>query len=278
MTKLPQLRADIYYWKCDRPSAFHGVLRETRDEAEVIRALDTLLVEAFPGNREISPAGGKGNHRTYFLKHLSQTYFLRVEDGPECDTHLAVESQVLAQVAQAKLPVPQVFFTDATRQKVPFAVQVLEYFPVPDLNRAYQDGQLSLPAVAEEIGRAIATWQNVPVAGFGPFQPGPALQRGLLQGYHERYETYFRLRLADHLTQLKKAGFLSEGESLGISRLIEEHASLLALQNSCLVHKDLALWNILGAPGGILAFIDWDDAMPLYNVTTIFTISLRARR
>jgi fructosamine-3-kinase len=33
------------------------------------------------------------------------------------------------------------------------------------------------------------------------------------------------------------------------------------LPAGCLVHKDLALWNILGSPGRIAAYIDWDDAI-----------------
>jgi fructosamine-3-kinase len=39
------------------------------------------------------------------------------------------------------------------------------------------------------------------------------------------------------------------------------HRPLLSLDQGCLVHKDLALWNILGTPEGIAAFIDWDDAI-----------------
>src|SRR5205814_185714 len=33
------------------------------------------------------------------------------------------------------------------------------------------------------------------------------------------------------------------------------------LASGCLVHKDLALWNILGTETRIAAFIDWDDAI-----------------
>src|SRR5690606_36264792 len=36
---------------------------------------------------------------------------------------------------------------------------------------------------------------------------------------------------------------------------------LLVLPEGCLVHKDLALWNILGDRNQIYAFIDWDDAV-----------------
>ena len=36
---------------------------------------------------------------------------------------------------------------------------------------------------------------------------------------------------------------------------------LLELSEGCLVHKDLAFWNILGSNTEIIAFIDWADAI-----------------
>ncbi|MFN9915135.1 MAG: phosphotransferase, partial [Pirellulaceae bacterium] len=36
---------------------------------------------------------------------------------------------------------------------------------------------------------------------------------------------------------------------------------MLNLPLGCLVHKDLALWNILGTRDQIAAFIDFDDAI-----------------
>ena len=40
-----------------------------------------------------------------------------------------------------------------------------------------------------------------------------------------------------------------------------QRQSLLNLSQGCLVHKDLALWNILGTAREIEAFIDFDDAV-----------------
>ena len=46
-----------------------------------------------------------------------------------------------------------------------------------------------------------------------------------------------------------------------VRQSIELHHPLLALNQGCLVHKDLALWNILGTENHIAAFIDWDDSI-----------------
>lgn len=255
-------RRGIYYWKCDRPAAFHGVLRNRSDEEDgrVLAQVRELLGAAFHGPLDLTPGMGEGTHRTYLLRHEASLYFVRVEDGPEGDDHLPVETQVMAAVARTGVPVPRVFFTDASRLRAPFSVQVIEFFECPDLNRPYREGHLPLIKIAGEIGLAVARWQSVAVKGFGPFKNLESSE-GILHGYHASYATYFHLHLDRHLHLLEADGFLSAAEALNLRRAVEDHASLLEYGEGCLVHKDLALWNILGTPDGIRAFIDWDDAI-----------------
>lgn len=256
------MRASIHYWKCDRPAAFHGVFR-TPDAApaDILPQLTSLLENAFAEPVRLSEAGGKGNHRTYFLDTSAGRAFVRIEDGPEQDGHLATESRVMTEVAKTGIPIPRVLFTDASRTKVPFAVQVIEYFDCPDLNSAHREDRLDLPHIAFDIGRGIARWQDTPVTGFGPFDAGATTRNNRLTGYHTTYATYFRLQLDRHLALLFADGFLDSNEAASIRHLIDDHANLLELPHGCLVHKDLALWNIMGTPEGIRAFIDWDDAI-----------------
>jgi aminoglycoside phosphotransferase (APT) family kinase protein len=87
------------------------------------------------------------------------------------------------------------------------------------------------------------------------------LNTGQLRGFHDGYADYFRTRLDLHFGYLTDKGFLTSDQVREIAQEIDRHAQLLALERSCLVHKDLALWNILGKPGQITAFIDWDDAV-----------------
>lgn len=251
-------RGGIYYWKSDRPAALHGVANSAKEaDARILPDLERLLAEVFTWMR-LKPAGGKGNHRTYLLEHDNGAAFVRVEDGPEGDGHLAVESRVLAEVARTGVPVPWVLFTDASRTRVPFAVQVIEYFDCADLNQLHREGRLPLLKVAEQIGCAVARWQAAPVAGFGPFTSEAADR---LQGYHREYATYFHLHLERHLGVLEAEGFLSPTEVGEVREVIHDHDHLLEISQGVLVHKDLALWNILGTPDGVRAFIDWDDAI-----------------
>jgi fructosamine-3-kinase len=58
---------------------------------------------------------------------------------------------------------------------------------------------------------------------------------------------------------LVSRGFLESADE--ITSEIENHRTWLDLPQGCLVHKDLALWNILGTRDQISAFIDFDDAI-----------------
>lgn len=257
-------RQDIYYWKCDRPAAFYGLQGpvSTRPASELEWLLRPVLAGHFPGEGiELHPGHGQGNHVTFSGRIGDRPVFVRIEDGPEGDDYLEVESHVLREVACLGVPVPKVIGSDATRTEVPFAWQVLERIAYPDLNQHQKAGTLDLPALGREIGTAVARWQALALEGFGPFDPAALRTTGARQGFHRSYEDYFFCRLEHHLHFLVQEGFLSSTQAEEFRRGLEEHRALLAQTRGVLVHKDLALWNILGTPDKIAAYIDWDDAI-----------------
>lgn len=248
-------RRDIYYWKCDRPAAFHGTQLRGGVDAEMEQQLREALLHQLNAKSVVLSAGaGQGNHLTWNAEVDGAAMFIRVENGPEKDGHLAVESEVLDRVCAVGVATPRVHACDATRSRVPFAWQALERIPAPDLNHWFKLGSLDVPKVAFDIGAAAARWQQIVLPGFGVLDES-------LQGYHATYEDYFCLRLDQHLAFLVSRGFLSEKQSDEILAEIERHRALLDLKTGCLVHKDLALWNILGQTDRIAAFIDFDDAI-----------------
>jgi len=248
-------RRDIYYWKCDRPAAFHGTETRQAPDAETCRQLREALQGYFSANKmELSAGAGQGNHLTWKANVDGRAMFIRVENGPEKDAHLAVESIVLDQVRAVGVPTPLVHGYDATRHHVPFAWQALQYIEAGDLNGWFKQGELDAPRVAFQIGSAVARWQELTFSEYGP--PDDSLH-----GCHSSYADYFHLRLDQHLDFLVMRGFLTLRESEAMAIEIERHGLLLQLQRGCLVHKDLALWNILGTPHEITAFIDFDDAI-----------------
>jgi fructosamine-3-kinase len=246
-------RRDIYYWKCDRPAAFHGTASRRERDVLIAQPLAVALREHFHA-REIAlqPAATQGNHMAFHAVIHGSPAFIRVEDGPECDGHLAVESVVLDRVRGAGVRTPHVLGYDATRQRVPFAWQALERIPSPDLNQWFKAGTLDSDHIAFQIGESIAKWQDIVCNGFGTLDEA-------LCGSRPSYADYFQLRLDGHLHFLKASGFLKDTDE--IRTAIDEHQALLSPVRGCLVHKDLALWNILGTQIRIDAFIDFDDAI-----------------
>ncbi len=246
-------RRDIYYWKCDRPAAFHNIQILSEDHGQIAQQLARELRRHFDASKvELSPGVGQGNHLTWNADVAGKQLFVRVENGIEGDGHLAVETAVLDRVRAAGVRTPQVFGCDASRSRVRFAWQALERIAAPDLNHWFKTGTLDVSRIALGIGESVAKWQSITLDGFGTLDAN-------LRGYRATYADYFHLRLEEHLHFLKSRGFLANTSE--ILDEIQRHDALLAVDRGCLVHKDLALWNILGTENKIAAFIDFDDSI-----------------
>lgn len=251
-------RRDIYYWKCDRPAAFHGTAARNGANVDIESLLRDELRRHFSTSDVIlSPGVGQGNHLTWNADIDGQSLFLRVENGPEQDAHLAVESALLDRVRETGVVTPRVFGFDATRSRVPFAWQALERIQAPDLNHWFKQGTLDAPRIAFTIGQAVAKWQTLTFEGFGILEH----ELQTLRSPHPLYADYFHLRLEEHLSFLVSRSFLTASQRDEITTEIDIHRPLLDLAPGCLVHKDLALWNILGTQHQISAFIDFDDSI-----------------
>ena len=130
-----------------------------------------------------------------------------------------------------------------------------------DLNSIDKKEKLDQRSVGEQIGENIARWQAIKPNGFGPFDPFRLNVKNKLQGLHANYQDYFLLNWDRHLDFLVGRRFLSETEKDNLKNIVESHVPYLQIGQGCLVHKDLALWNILGSKDKIKAFIDWDDSI-----------------
>ena len=252
-------RRDIYYWKCDRPAAFHGTALRGAEDVDLAALLGEALRSYF-GTAQVvvRPGAGQGNHVTFEADVDGRGMFVRVENGPEQDGHLAIESQIVGLVRETGVPVPMVYGCDASRRHVPFAWQALDRIEARDLNHWFKAGELDETRVAFDLGKSVARWQSLKFQGYGTFH---STDGGALVGHHASYRDYFHTQFARHLTFLLERGFLSADETAAIEREVARHDDLLRHAEGCFVHKDLALWNVLGTPDSILAIIDFDDAI-----------------
>ena len=257
-------RKSIYYWKCDRPNAFYALNEsgQKKEYSNLEKTISALLQRHFAGKEfSFRPAGGQGNHITYLVFSEGKTFFLRIEDGPEGDNYMGIEARAMDEVRAYGVKTPQIFAVDSSRKKVPFAYQIMEFLDCPDLNSIDKKGELDLLSVGRQIGENVACWQGITPIGYGPFDPACLEKENRLQGLHGRYQDYFLLNLDRHLDFLKSRKFLSSEETLNLRKAVKRHLPILRIKQGCLVHKDLALWNILGTKDQIRAFIDWDDCI-----------------
>ena len=155
-------RRDIHYWKCDRPAAFYGTRTRISPTAEIEQQLRFTLLQHFrPRSLQLSLGCGQGNHLTWNAELDGKPLFIRVENGPEKDDYLEMESAVLKAVGDIGVPVPEVHGCDVSRTHVPFAWQALERLNHQDLNHWYKQGALDSHQVFFEIGGNIARWQSI---------------------------------------------------------------------------------------------------------------------
>jgi fructosamine-3-kinase len=254
-------RENIYYWKCDRPSAFFAIKGEN-GSALIEEGISKALTDYFgDGDFVLSPAGGQGNHLTYTATRGGIDLFVRIENGPEGDEYMEVESAVMDRVRAVGVPTPRIWAVDAWRERYPFAWQLMERVPCSDLNQLYKAGLLDTQSVFRGLGELIARWQRITAPGYGPFSSTVLRGEGRLAGLLPSYRDYYTLNLERHLGFLVSKGFLDGGRAREIDGLISASSDYLDISRGCLVHKDIALWNVLGDKDTIRSVIDWDDSI-----------------
>lgn len=231
-------RRDIYYWKCDRPAAFHGTQKRDEANAELEKQLHEELRCHFDAKKvDLKPGAGQGNHLTWNADVDGIAMFVRVENGPEQDGHLAIESAVLDRVREIGVLSPRVYACDATRSHVPFAWQSLERIAAPDKNHWFKQGTLEVPRIAFEIGQAVAKWQEIAFEGFGILE-----------------WSALRSREANLLCGTKAKGRPNRTEDCAnrAARLARERRHLHTLTHECFSTRHLALTrlSIRGRAGG----------------------------
>lgn len=255
-------RTDIYYWKCDRPNAFFAIDRNGHEDSASFRNMvRECISELFHTSVELQPSCGQGNHLTYLVEYNGCKYFVRIENGTDGDDYMEVESRIISEVGRTGIPVPKIYAVDSSRSKYPFAYQLMEYLEYKDMNKLYSKGMLDTKNIMEQLGTYIASWQSLSFPGFGPFNAEKLRSKNALEGLHADYPSYYRLNLKHHLNFLTERGFISKAKEDEILSLVKENESLLEMNRGCLVHKDIALWNVLGDSNRIKCVIDWDDAI-----------------
>lgn len=260
------MRSRIYYWKCDNPLSLEAkrgsYFADKYDRAGLDEQVRQACTGAFgQAPAALAPLRGDGNHFAYRVNHAGQDYLFRADDGNGDDDYMLAESRLMALAAAHGVPVPHVVHTDVSRQRCPLRFQVMEFRPEPNLNTYHQRGELDLTAVPRQLGQHLRRLHGIPLPGFGFMNTAVLAAEGRLQGLDSDYPAYFGKCLDQHLAYLGEHQLLPDSTLAEIRGVFAAQAPRLCLAQGVLVHRDLALWNVLGTPAAITAIVDWDDAV-----------------
>jgi aminoglycoside phosphotransferase (APT) family kinase protein len=260
------MRETIYYWKCDSPHSLEqkrqSYFKEKYDRPElaglVRRACGELLGSPV---LEVAPLRADGNHIAFIVTHGERRYFFRADDGTGDDDYMLAESRLMQLAAGQGVPVPEVYHTDVSRSRCPFRFQLMACCADPCLNVFNKSGLLNQETVPRQLGQHLRRLHAIPLEGFGFINTELLQQTGQIRGLDQQYPDYFYKQLDAHTRYLLKEGLLTGAEVDDVLRLFQRQAPRLKLAQGVLVHRDMALWNVLGTPDRITAIIDWDDAV-----------------
>lgn len=260
------MRNDIYYWKCDSPSSLVAkqkqFFKEKYASPEFLELAASCIV-SWKGERPASlkGAGCDGNHFAFLVEMKSgERVFLRGDEGQD-DDYMLAESAVMDVARSHGIPTPKTHFLSAGEPGAKVNFQILELIDRSPVDRYHKDGTLDLPGTGRQLGGILRKLHRIPTPGFGFFDTQRIRRDGSLHGLQPSYASYFQTRIDEHLAYLGQKGFLDGSTLADLRSILREHEGALALEQGSLVHRDPALWNILGTPASVEALIDWDDAV-----------------
>jgi aminoglycoside phosphotransferase (APT) family kinase protein len=258
-------RERAFYWKCDCDLSHEEKRRSyfaDKYDGRTIAAA-RAAAEAFAGSDAIDFAhlAVDGNHFAYRFRHDGKDYFLRTDNGLGDDDYMLAESAVLGRLNSHDLPVPNVYRTDVGREQHPFRYQILDFFESPPLLRHFRDGTLDLDAIAVQSGCFLAELHAHRFPGFGFIDTRVLGATGEIRGLDTSWADYFHKCLDRHLGYLRDHALLSARDLERVEARLARHEACLELSGGVLLHRDFALWNILGGRDRIETVIDWDDVV-----------------
>lgn len=261
------MRTDIYYWKCDSPIATEAKRRvffkEKYARSTLVEPIRNV-VRDWQGEvpAAVTPFNSDGNHFAYVIAMPDgRRYFFRGDEGLVEDDYLLAETRVLQDVHAVGVPVPRVWRSGSGLGERPIQFQILDCLDYPNLNEPFKAGTLDVRAIATQMGSHLRRLHSLTYPGFGFFNTERIRRDGVLVGLDATYADYFNKRLEHHLGYLVEHTLVTREDAGAIREVLRDHAADLNLQQGVLVHRDLALWNILGTPERVMAIIDWDDCV-----------------
>ncbi len=260
------LRNNVYYWKCDSPHSTEEKKKlyfkekyNNSDMEDLVRSACTDHLGSSP--LEIKAADCDGNHFAYIVTYPGRNYFFRADGGSGGDDYMLAESRLMLMASNSGIPVPNVYHTDVELKRYPVRFQIMDLVEGRSLSIYQKNNELQADKIAFELGGHLRRLHSIRMDGFGFVDTDLLKTNGTVRCLDNNYPDYFDKRLDDHLDYLSSKKLLTPETIDEIRQLFKKYSSLLNIDSGVLVHRDMALWNVLGTRDRITAIIDWDDAV-----------------
>ncbi len=260
------MREDIYYWKCDSPISREDKRKlffKDKYASESFKLLAESCVKLWRSEApaSIAGAGCDGNHFAFEITLKSgEKAFLRGDEGSG-DDYMLAETAAMELAAKQGVPCPKTLFSSIGSNSLGVNFQILELVDRKPLDKFHKDGSLDIEAAASQLGAVLRKLHSAKLDGFGFLDTSLLKVKGPAKGLKRSYADYFNTKLDEHLKHLEVRALTSQSESADIRSIFKDCESLLQLERGSLVHRDAALWNVLGTPKSVDSLIDWDDCV-----------------
>lgn len=197
-------------------------------------------------------------HVIFFIETEKGNFVFRANVGVlESEFYMDLEKYFNGIYEHANIPVGKVLYSDISRNVYDFDFQIMEVLPGKDLETEWTGTQEDYDKISFELGQIVARQYKAPVKGWGRF-----LNQKDLQGAKENAFDYLVAYLNYDLEVILKARILSEIQVVEIRNFFVSSEFIFDnLNQSYLVHHDLADHNIRYEKDKVVAIFDWENAV-----------------
>jgi aminoglycoside phosphotransferase (APT) family kinase protein len=262
---------EIYYFNAHRSSEDvlalqkrYKMFMEKYGSKVVVEIIEKIL------NTKVLKIKQDGNfgtgHVIFFVETEKGEFVFRANVGVlESEFYMDLEKDFNKIYEHANIPVGKVLYSDTSRNVYDFDFQIMEVLPGKDLETEWAGIQEDYDKISFELGQIVARQYKAPVKGWGRF-----LNQKDLQGTKENAFEYLIAYLNYDLEVILKAGILSEIQVAEIRNFFAKSKFIFDnLDQSYLVHHDLADHNIRYFEDRIVAIFDWENAVAFDPVSEL---------
>ncbi len=251
------MRHNIYYWKCDHLN--RNLFKEKYEQFDQTELAKSAIRKTFGAEAEsIEPMNCDGNHFAYKVRVGGKQVLFRANADDSGDDYMLAEGALTRLAAAAGVPVPALLGIDVSGAVRWQIWSWAEGRTLIDFERA---GTLNKGAIARRTGEILRCLHSVSLEGFGFVDTEYLAATGNVRGLNKTYADYFHTRLEEHIEKITRPELIAPETTARMRRVFRKNAPLLALPSGKLVHRDPALWNMVGTLEDITALVDWDDAV-----------------